>query len=141
MNRNIFRSPGAGRSLEQQVGNDESKNRRLFNVLTPRQLEVLRLVAEGYSTKQIALKLGISAKTVETHRAQLTERLDIHHVAGLVQRDHAEVLREGGDLRGPGGFVAGPAMDQDDRLRSLAGGAGVDGEGVDTRCREAEREG
>ena len=85
MNRNVFRSPGAGRSLEQQVGNDESKNRRLFNVLTPRQLEVLRLVAEGYSTKQIALKLGISAKTVETYRAQLTERLDIHHVAGLVR--------------------------------------------------------
>ena len=85
MNRNVFRSPGAGRSLERQVGNDESKNRRLLDVLTPRQLEVLRLVAEGYSTKQIALKLGISAKTVETHRAQLTERLDIHHVAGLVR--------------------------------------------------------
>jgi len=84
MNRNVIRSPGAGRSLERQVGNDESKNRR-FNVLTPRQLEVLRLVAEGYSTRQIALKLGISAKTVETHRAQLTERLDIHHVAGLVR--------------------------------------------------------
>lgn len=84
MNRNAFRSPGAGRSLERQVGNDESTN-RLFNVLSPRQLEVLRLVAEGYSTKQIALKLGISAKTVETHRAQLTERLDIHHVAGLVR--------------------------------------------------------
>ena len=82
MNRNVFRSPGAGRSLERQVGKDESK---MFNVLTPRQLEVLRLVAEGYSTKQIALKLGISAKTVETHRAQLTERLDIHHVAGLVR--------------------------------------------------------
>ena len=85
MNRNVFRSPGAGSSPEREVGNDESKNRRLFNVLTPRQLEVLRLVAEGYSTKQIALKLGISAKTVETHRAQLTERLDIHHVAGLVR--------------------------------------------------------
>jgi len=85
LNRNVFRSPGAGRSLERQVGNDESTKRRLFNVLTPRQLEVLRLVAEGYSTKQIALKLGISVKTVETHRAQLTERLDIHHVAGLVR--------------------------------------------------------
>jgi DNA-binding NarL/FixJ family response regulator len=85
MNRNIFRSPGAGRSLERQVGNDESKNHHVFNVLTPRQLEVVRLVAEGYSTKQIALMLGISAKTVETHRAQLTERLDIHHVAGLVR--------------------------------------------------------
>ena len=85
MKRKVFPSPGAGRSLERQVGDDESKNRRLLNMLTPRQLEVLRLVAEGYSTKQIGLKLGISAKTVETHRAQLTERLDIHDVAGLVR--------------------------------------------------------
>jgi DNA-binding NarL/FixJ family response regulator len=46
---------------------------------------VLQLVAEGYSTKQIALKLGISAKTVETHREQLKMRLDIHDVAGLVR--------------------------------------------------------
>ena len=63
----------------------KSKNRRLVNELTPRQLEVLQLIAEGYSTKQIALELGISAKTVETHRARLTKRLDIHHVAGLVR--------------------------------------------------------
>ena len=85
MNR-IVSWPGAGRSLEcHQVGNDESNNRGLSNVLTPRQLEGLQLVAEGYSTKQIALKLGISAKTVETHRAQLMERLDIHDVAGLVR--------------------------------------------------------
>jgi len=63
----------------------ESKNRRSLNVLTPRQLEVLQLVAEGYSTKQIALKLGISARTVEAHRARLTKRLDIHDVAGLVR--------------------------------------------------------
>jgi DNA-binding NarL/FixJ family response regulator len=84
MKRKVF-SPGAGRSLERQVGNDEAKTRRLSDVLTPRQLEVLRLVAEGYSTKQIALKLGISAKTVETHRALLRERLDIHDVAGLVR--------------------------------------------------------
>ena len=85
MNRNISLSSGAGRSLERDVSNDGSAERRLFDLLTPRQHEVLRLIAEGYSTKQIALKLGISAKTVETHRAQLTERLDIHHVAGLVR--------------------------------------------------------
>ena len=85
MNRNVFRSPGAGRSLGRDVSNDGSGERHLFDLLTPRQHEVLRLVAEGYSTKQIALKLGISAKTVETYRAQLTERLDIHHVAGLVR--------------------------------------------------------
>jgi len=85
MNRNISHSPGAGRSLEREDSSDGSEERRLFDLLTPRQHEVLQMVAEGYSTKQIALKLGISAKTVETHRAQLTERLDIHDVAGLVR--------------------------------------------------------
>ena len=53
--------------------------------LTPRQRETLRLIAEGKNTKQIADELGLSVKTVETHRAQLMERLDIHEVAGLVK--------------------------------------------------------
>jgi DNA-binding NarL/FixJ family response regulator len=55
------------------------------DALTPRQREVLQLVAEGHSTRQIARRLAISVKTVETHRAQIMERLDIHHVAGLVR--------------------------------------------------------
>jgi DNA-binding NarL/FixJ family response regulator len=53
--------------------------------LTPRQREVLQLIAEGATTKQMARKLGISAKTVETHRSQLMQALDIHDVAGLVR--------------------------------------------------------
>jgi DNA-binding NarL/FixJ family response regulator len=53
--------------------------------LTPRQREVLKLIAEGKSTKQIALALNISVKTVETHRMLLTDRLDIHETAGLVR--------------------------------------------------------
>ncbi|WP_435006163.1 response regulator [Tundrisphaera lichenicola] len=53
--------------------------------LTHRQIEVIRLIAEGHSTKAIARKLGISVKTVETHRTQLMYRLDIHEVAGLVR--------------------------------------------------------
>jgi DNA-binding NarL/FixJ family response regulator len=53
--------------------------------LTPRQREILQLIAEGYSTKEIAAKLALSAKTIETHRAQLMSRLDIHDVAGLVR--------------------------------------------------------
>jgi DNA-binding NarL/FixJ family response regulator len=53
--------------------------------LTPRQREILQLVAEGKSTKEIASILDVSVKTVETHRAQLMERLDIHDVAGLVR--------------------------------------------------------
>ena len=53
--------------------------------LTSRQREVLQLIAEGYSTKSMADRLSLSVKTVETHRAQLMERLDIHEVAGLVK--------------------------------------------------------
>jgi len=54
-------------------------------VLTPRQREILQLLAEGHSTKQIAHGLGVSVKTVETHRAQLMDRLSIHDLAGLVR--------------------------------------------------------
>jgi DNA-binding NarL/FixJ family response regulator len=53
--------------------------------LTSRQREVLQLIAEGYTTKAIAARLKLSVKTVETHRAQLMERLDIRDVAGLVR--------------------------------------------------------
>jgi DNA-binding NarL/FixJ family response regulator len=53
--------------------------------LTPRQREVLQLIAEGQTNREIATLLGISIKTVETHRSQLMETLDIHDVAGLVR--------------------------------------------------------
>jgi DNA-binding NarL/FixJ family response regulator len=53
--------------------------------LTPRQREVLQLIAEGRTTQEIAKRLNVGVKTVETHRAQLMERLDIHDVAGLVR--------------------------------------------------------
>jgi DNA-binding NarL/FixJ family response regulator len=53
--------------------------------LTPRQREVLQLVAEGATTKEIGRKLGVSVKTAEMHRSQLMEALGIHDVAGLVR--------------------------------------------------------
>jgi len=53
--------------------------------LTNREREILQLMAEGKSTKQIALKLHISAKTVETHRRQIMDKLDIHTVAELTK--------------------------------------------------------
>lgn len=55
-----------------------------LDVLTARQREILQMIAEGKSTKEIAYGLDLSVKTVETHRAALMERLDIHDVAGLV---------------------------------------------------------
>jgi DNA-binding NarL/FixJ family response regulator len=53
--------------------------------LTPRQREIVQLIAEGKSTKDIAFLLKISVKTVEAHRAQLMARLGIHEVVGLVR--------------------------------------------------------
>ncbi len=53
--------------------------------LTPRQRETLQLIAQGHSTKEIAFRLGVSVKTVETHRLQLKERLGIYSVADLVR--------------------------------------------------------
>jgi len=54
-------------------------------VLTPRQREVLQLVAEGHSNKEIASRLNVALKTVETHRTELMDRLGIHGVASLVR--------------------------------------------------------
>jgi DNA-binding NarL/FixJ family response regulator len=55
------------------------------NPLTPRQREVLQLVAEGNSTKKIAKTLGISVKTVEMYRSQIMASLEIHDIAGLTR--------------------------------------------------------
>lgn len=55
------------------------------DVLTPRQREVLQLVAEGHSTKDIARRLELAVKTIESHRSEIMARLDIHDVAGLVR--------------------------------------------------------
>ena len=65
----------------QRVGAEQPASEKL----TPRQREVLRLIAEGHSTKEIAYRLELSVKTVETHRAQLMERLQIRDIAGLVK--------------------------------------------------------
>jgi DNA-binding NarL/FixJ family response regulator len=68
--------------LEQARGTHDERS---LEKLTPRQREILTLIAEGNSTREIARSLKISVKTVETHRAQLMERLNIHELAGLVR--------------------------------------------------------
>jgi DNA-binding NarL/FixJ family response regulator len=80
----VYISPEMSRKTMIEVGKGTTK-RELLDTLSPRQREVLRLIAEGRTTKQIAQELGISVKTVETHRAQLMDRLGIRDVAGLVR--------------------------------------------------------
>lgn len=53
--------------------------------LTPREREVLQLVAEGRTTKEIGVLLGVSTKTADAHRTRLMQKLDIHDVAGLTR--------------------------------------------------------
>jgi DNA-binding NarL/FixJ family response regulator len=62
-----------------------TSNQTLSDSLTARQLEVLKLIAEGLSTKEIGHRLALSVKTIETYRLRIMERLDIHDVAGLVR--------------------------------------------------------
>ncbi len=64
---------------------EEKETSNVFVKLTSRQREILQLIAEGNSTKEIAVKLNVSVKTVETHRMKIMERLGIHDIPGLVR--------------------------------------------------------
>ena len=78
----------AGRVVEGFVGRGEEArgaSGASETTLTAREREVLQLVAEGHGTAQIAAKLGISPKTVETHRSNIAAKLDIRDVPGLVK--------------------------------------------------------
>lgn len=70
----VARGPGGPRSADEA-----------YDTLTPRERQVLKLVAEGYSNKEVAAALGVAVKTVMTHRFNLMEKLDIHNHAKLVQ--------------------------------------------------------
>lgn len=80
-----YLSPAISKSvLDGYLGRVETAKDPL-DKLTPRQREILQLMVEGNSTRKIAEILHVSAKTVETHRAQLQERLEIYDVPGLVR--------------------------------------------------------
>lgn len=71
--------------VEECVSRASEADGAAFSVLTAREREVLQLLAEGRSTKQIALQLQVSVKTVETHRLQIMKKLRIHSIAGLTR--------------------------------------------------------
>lgn len=62
-----------------------------FSVLTPREREIIQLLAEGQTSRQIAASLHVSVKTVETHRQQIMNKLNVHSVADLIKY----AIREG----------------------------------------------
>ena len=84
---NAFFSPSIAKRLRNQCHEafSTSHSPKKSGELTSRELEVLQLIAEGFSNKQIAAELAISIKTVEKHRQQVMNKLNIHDVAGLTR--------------------------------------------------------
>jgi DNA-binding NarL/FixJ family response regulator len=80
-----YLSPAVSKAVVQKYLERVGEDPGLHTLLTARQREVLQLVAEGKTSKEIARLLDLSVKTVERHRADLMERLDAHDVAGLVR--------------------------------------------------------
>ncbi len=80
-----YLTPSVARYTIDAYRQEEGRLPAPLDRLSPRQREILQLIADGHSTKEIAFRLKLSTKTVETHRAQLMERLDIHDIAGLVK--------------------------------------------------------
>ncbi len=83
----VFLSPAVSQTIItrvlQSISPEESKTP--YDRLTSREREVFQLIAEGHTNRAIAHRLGISVRTVETHRANLMDKLDIHDVAGLTR--------------------------------------------------------
>src|SRR5215467_10302672 len=84
---NAFFSPTIAKRLRDQCREAFTTGLapRKSGELTTREAEVLQLIAEGFSNKQIASELNISIKTVEKHRQQVMNKLNIHDVAGLTR--------------------------------------------------------
>ncbi len=80
-----YLSPAVSKHVIAEYVQRVSREPNSFDQLTPRHREILQLIAEGQTTKQIAQTLDLSVKTIETYRTQLMERLDIHDIAGLVR--------------------------------------------------------
>jgi len=78
----FYLSPGISQTVVEAY---LSKTERPADPLTARERQVLQLIGEGKSTKEVACLLGISTKTAESHRARLMQKLDIHETASLVR--------------------------------------------------------
>lgn len=81
----------AGPVMEDYIHQLSPSDNSGFSVLSPREREVLQLIAEGKSTKEVATLLCVSIKTVETHRQQIMSKLNIHSMAELIKY----AIREG----------------------------------------------
>jgi DNA-binding NarL/FixJ family response regulator len=81
----MYLSPTVSKPIIMEYGGRATGETILLKRLSTRQIQVLQLIAKGKTTKQVALELNIGVKTVETHRMQLMDRLEIHDIPGLVR--------------------------------------------------------
>ncbi len=77
----VYLSPGVSRAVVEAYSHPEHPS----DALSVRERQVLQLIAEGKTTKEIAALIVVSPKTVESHRARLMQKLEIHEIAGLVR--------------------------------------------------------
>ena len=84
-NKTYLSAPITDTLIKDYIFNIAQDDQTAFSILTPREREILQLISEGSSTKDIAHNLNISIKTVETHRQQIMEKLNIHSVAELTK--------------------------------------------------------
>jgi len=81
----VYLSPRAAKEVVAELSRRGAKPAEAGGELPERQREVLKRIAEGLSTKEIAYELGVSTKTIEVHRARLMERVGVKDIAGLVR--------------------------------------------------------
>ena len=79
---NVYLSPGISRAVVHEMLH---KTGGESDVLSPRERQVLQLIAEGKTSKEVAVQLGISLKTAVSHRTNIMEKLDLHETAALVR--------------------------------------------------------
>lgn len=87
----VYLSPEVASILVDTLLGEPQPSGSSFDLLSPRERQVLQLVAEGRTNKEIAARLNISIKTVQSHRAALMDKLDLHNIAGLTRY----AIREG----------------------------------------------
>ncbi|MGA2656423.1 MAG: response regulator transcription factor [Verrucomicrobiota bacterium] len=95
---NVFFSPSISMRLQdssRRSAGPEGSSTKIGDRLSSREVEVLQLIAEGKSTKQVAAELGVSFKTADKHRQNLMNKLHIHDIAGLTRYAIAQGITEG----------------------------------------------
>jgi len=78
--------------VDESIARQPPATSSVHSILTPREREVLQFIAEGKNTKQMALKMHLSTKTIEAHRRRIAEKLNIHSVAELTRYAISEGL-------------------------------------------------